>query len=788
MDCENGSVNIFSLSLEDKLRISFETFLTGKLKANCDDTLFEKFCSFLQKDLSTIYLLNYISRENILKLILQHLPNCDDEKTYTERCEDYVAFFRLVGSLFLHEEIFQSYLEEYDDCFDLPKLLDRMFIYLNDPKNSIQSNKLLVFSLLLFLKCITSHQFGLRWFADIWFKSSTSIETKFASTFMSLLKSNCTYYIQKEMNQIVINLIDLANRSSELHSKLIPLFRKNLFEDFGLQECKITIDILKTIEDKKMFIYENSLIEMMCRLLKQLSDHSEDQLNHLIKLLSIILINVPDTELAQYTISELYSNNQCFLLLSFLTHTIEADCSVPQYNFIREQWISYVEKIFRFVKIHYCNETEIQNKDEKDQLILTTFRNQPYSIFESNCFKILNKIKIQALTDEEKQKIIKQLEPFVDIKLSNRKNQIFMIEFLENVVKLNHKRSEIVVPILNLYSKMLKKLPMFCNLILKPFRIIVQQNQLVHTDSVQNAINPILKSFIHYLTNIMEENQTTIELNDMVVESMFHLVLNYDNCEKIGPQFIESIDEIIRLEVNYLEYDNLDSSCRANIISTLYYLGSLSKWNEKIIELASNWTIQHLFETIPNNDYSFRQTLFDNLICITQHKNHLIKKSEYEKFLPLACKQCMVETDSELKFNLLKMIDKLTEIQYESCDSNLNLKRKSELDEEPKTIECQFVRSLLGVLFEPLALDDSGHLRQKICKRLFPQKELNRSTKHHTTPGLASSSTMNNNIEQQSTMGNCENQGPNILDDIITTSLLIMHNEDGDDNLVKDCY
>ena len=203
---DHGEQFLEQLSLDEKLKIATETLITGKLKDNHDDTLFCKFCSLLKTHINTENLLNFVTKQNVFKLIHTNLPNFEGANFVGKQREDIVAFFRITGALFSREEAFNYYLDNNKNIFDITQILCQVFPLSLD--NTCEDPKLLVFTLLSFIKNISSHKSGAQWLLAFWFDASNENESRFVMEFIPFMKSENTHYIQKEVYFILGQLID----------------------------------------------------------------------------------------------------------------------------------------------------------------------------------------------------------------------------------------------------------------------------------------------------------------------------------------------------------------------------------------------------------------------------------------------------------------------------------------------------------------------------------------------------------------------------------------------------
>ncbi|KAH9394689.1 hypothetical protein TYRP_004746 [Tyrophagus putrescentiae] len=200
------------IPVNEKLRIAIETLLTGKLKDNHDDTLFEKFCSLLQSDLTEDQLISFVVEQNIFQLINANLPQF--EKTKVETRDDIVAFFRIFGSLLSHESTFKLYLQtvkEKSIC-DVGQILGRMSRLFIEKLN--EDTVLVAYSMLSFMNYISSHKSGAEWLFSFFFDNGNLEECRFTIHIVPFTKATTTHYIQKEIYTLFGNLLNLIDWSS----------------------------------------------------------------------------------------------------------------------------------------------------------------------------------------------------------------------------------------------------------------------------------------------------------------------------------------------------------------------------------------------------------------------------------------------------------------------------------------------------------------------------------------------------------------------------------------------
>lgn len=354
---ESLPTNGTQLSVNEKLRIAIETLLTGKLKDNHDDTLFEKFCSLLQSDLTEDQLEQFVVEQDIFQLINANLPQF--EKAKVETRDDIVAFFRIFGSLLSHEKTFNLYLQTVKEksIFDVSQILSRMNRLFIDKLN--EDTVLVIYSMLSFMNFISSHKPGAEWLFFQLFDNANLEDCRFTVYIVPFTKATTTHYIQKEIYTLFANILNLTDWSTKPRfQKICKAISTYLLEPFDGAESKFVFEILSLVTcDKKLLIESLILVKITKeRLKKPLSD---DELTCLAKLICQIAeiygpgpYKQPLSGLLDEIIEELKSSN-LFSLVSFLSLAFEIQHPVEDFNTIRDFWFFLVTKLISLVKVSF---------------------------------------------------------------------------------------------------------------------------------------------------------------------------------------------------------------------------------------------------------------------------------------------------------------------------------------------------------------------------------------------------------------------------------------------------
>ena len=656
------------IPVNEKLRIAIETLLTGKLKDNHDDTLFEKFCSLLQSDLTEDQLISFVVEQNIFQLINANLPQF--EKTKVETRNDIVAFFRIFGSLLSHESTFKLYLQtvkEKSIC-DVGQILGRMSRFFIEKLN--EDTVLVAYSMLSFMNYISSHKSGAEWLFSFFFDNGNLEECRFTIHIVPFTKATTTHYIQKEIYTLFGNLLNLIDWSSPKprFQRICKAISTFLLKPFEEAECKLIFEVLSLVHgDKKVLIESLTLVRIVQERLKE---PVEDEQNCFGKLICLIAevhgpgpLSQPVSDLLDEILTVL-SKSSVFSLMSFLSLAFDIEHPVNDFRTIRAYWFALMTKLISLVKSHYFG-VHVPSIDSKNQFILDAFNSMAYPTFEFNCLKILNRINVKHLTIDEVLLLIDALKPIAS-KLRNRKHAIFVITFFEEFAKEKSNQIEVITEILSIYCDLLRKMTPFTSLILKSSRSVFQQSSsLLTKEAMFEKIHPILIYFIEYLSE-PDHDFDDCEQGDIIIENVFHLTTHLDLIQitQFGI-FAEKcsglLQKLIDIENTFLLKDNLEPSIRSNIVSTMYYISRYRFNSLQTLPISiGKSSFEEQLSTAFDYDISYRQTLYGNFRDIFGEKESTISFAEVQFSLPLLCKFCYEETDTELQCILLQIIETIS--------------------------------------------------------------------------------------------------------------------------------
>lgn len=434
----------------------------------------------------------------------------------------------------------------------------------------------------------------------------------------------------------------------------------------------------------------------------------------------------------------------------------------------------------------------VQGTDSKNQYILETFNSIAYSTFEFNSLRILNRINCQQLTVDDILLLTTELKPIVS-KLRNRKHVIFVLTFFEEAAKEKFDQIEVITEILSIYCDLLHKMTPFSSLILKSTRNIFQQSSLLlSNESMFEKIYPILNYFIEYLTQ-SDHDFEDCELGEIIAENVFHLIRHIDLTQQIEQLGIYSkkcctfLQKIIEIENTLLLNENVEPSIRANIVSTMYYISRYRFEPSNVLSISiGKSSFEEQLSTSYDYDCTYRQTLYGNLKDIFAENEATIIFAEVQYLLPLLCKFCHEETDTELQCILLQIIETF---------SGHALGKEGALQSAQCFLDSGLFALLFSLLHEPLVmyrtklatLSLHEHLLTKLtlCTGNLKEK-LNFSSTAKlaevVSPETAFSFFESSNTADLQRSVEEERDCPqvSILDDIIYTSLA--------EDMVMDCY
>lgn len=692
------------LSLNEKLKIAIETLLTGKLKDNHDDTLFEKFCSLLQSDIEVDRLMQFITEQSIFKLINNNLPLFENAEYVRKHRDDCVAFFRILGTLLSHEEVFNLYQTKKTDIFDITQIFGQLFPLFDDLKN--ENSMLLVFSMLSFMKNVSCHKSGTQWLLTLWFEGPDESASKFILYIIPFIKSQKTHYIQKETNSLLGRIIDLNEQvvgsSAPLYEAFCASLDKHLLSQFNLPEGRLVIEILQLIDNKETFIHRHQLVNLASEFLQR-SNLNGDDLSCLTKLVCLIS-NLhkndltPVSELLDLTLAKLRTPNHCFSLVSFLSLAINLDYPCDGSASIRDLWFALMTKLLSLVKSHYLG-ADIPESDivaDHDQLAVQAFHSMSYGTFEFNCLRILNKIDCQLLNCSDILLLTGTLKQVVG-KIRNRKHAIFIVTFFDEALKCKCDQPEVVSEMLSIYDLILRQMPQYRSFILKSLRSMFEQSlSILATEAILAQICHILDYFVEYFKEA--DHSEDNELSEMILETLFSLYQHLDlkqvsQMDAHSEKCLKLLKQMMDFEFALLPSAALDPSSRANIVSSLYCIFRYGFESTTVpLPLNDSSNFDAILLSSYDYDLTYRQSLYCNLKSILNQSP--IRGADEARFLlPFLIKFCTEEVDTELECILLQMIQLTSCTLLQATDNGLQ-----------ELLDCGVFGLIYTLIHEPLIM------------------------------------------------------------------------------------
>lgn len=631
----SDDLDLSAMAYEDKLKLAIETVINDQLRDNHDDTLVEKLCTLLARQIDSEQLKSFVEQKQILQLIdnkIQALGDCNVD-TLIEQKGLLEIVLRITGSMFCHVQVFK--LISTDNVFmqSFPQLM-KMIMLDSFPKMTIKCS---VFS---FLNNVFQHEPGSRWILNILFEEDHQNSAIQFESFIKLFLNKNTKFIEKEMLILLANIINCPLLEPQTLAKIRQVILKNLFQPFDVFTCKFLLNLIPFIQEKKTLVEEFEILPSINRLVRTVNG---DEVLDLIKILHTIHVNQAANILGliEKLESKLRFGHNCFHYIQLMGTFVDVDyCinSVP----IRKRWLELMMTVFACIK-------DRPNADSAGCLVRETFSSTSPKSFEINSLKLLSKVDVKALEQEEVDTLIGGISSILTT-VDNRKCFLQLLAFLEEIIDCHLNNFAILIKILSIYCDTLPRMTNYHIFTIKSIQKLIECKTISSGNEFLACMNGMLSQFNHLLCVVQLEND--LELVEVITETVLHLALNL-NFETVlhredlcCVEFCVQLRRFIDLQTSLLGNDCLEETTKANLLSSLFYTSKYFNGND---------LVEEAFDTIEDYDLTFRQVFFTNIRDYL--KIYSIQSENFNSLLSRLCRICASETDFEMQLILLDIID-----------------------------------------------------------------------------------------------------------------------------------
>lgn len=612
-----------------KIKNVFDIILTGRLKKNCDDILFQEFCLLLKNfDLNIIE--KIVLECNLFDLLddqINLILNNQSDETFS--CQDINIVFSLYKSIFNYEQIFQLYLKT--NCTAIQLLLD---IFNKDKFESIRKNSSIKLTLYSFINTICRYDSGWKWMAE-------NLNLNFKEILISY--NTDLIYVQDEILLLLANIM--------INSDKLKLNKFNLMEDFAKIEkenqAKALLKIFDHLPHDAEFLKDSNYLKFIHLYINEFDLINWTKLIILMEKYMPVNVNADVHILSNLILKhalEKNDDNQYLSILFSLTSLLNQGDTF-------EKWFAFIQIFIKKLK----NENiDYSNLSDPEISFIKTFISKKPKTFESKCLFQLSNIDSHLL-DQQAKRIKNLLKEFseMEINFNDETNLKFLLKFFEKAI-CHFNDAETIDPAFFFYTRLFEMEP---QTFIKNHRMVIVnsvKNIYQKNDSIQ--MKNILDKIINYLkiTNPVTDCQYE-EILEITVEIIYLLFLKFKmNDTDLGQMknFIEF--EKFILKKNYF----IEASCLATIISTLF----MAKYYMKDIEDIDDEIFEKIFNL--NNslfNLEFIQNFFFNvkdiLIKYKDFDHHLNGNEPNDKLLLLAFDVFKKNIDTEFELILWDVID-----------------------------------------------------------------------------------------------------------------------------------
>ncbi|KAH9424475.1 hypothetical protein DERP_004660 [Dermatophagoides pteronyssinus] len=497
------------LSLKQKVAIALKTIIFSELKDNHDDTLIEKFCSFLN-ELNDEFLDDLIVQENLLILIDKHLDwknlhNADDDDE--SKIDNLVIVLRICRPLFNRELIFNQYLKQTKQNF----IQLSLEIIRNKHQNKHHLLNIVLFSL---LNCICNHQTGQK----ILFEHFILSKKNDFDFIEMLFDHDCqTSFIQKEINLLLVKIITLSFDRLELQQIFQTKFQ-NLNSDLP----KILYEIINLQSSKpNEFFHRYDIFSLLENFLTKSNKRLNNQhLKHLIKLIELIL---------SFGIDQ--NKSDCFVYSTFLILLSNFD-----QKFIRIENID----LYRTKSIHFLHRylNELLNKEDRPKNGSSIVNN----ILSNEEQILLENISTKKSLQNECFQQLTLLKP-----VASKKHLNLLLSFFEKLIFQKNliiaDNDARIAQIEQIYLKIYSNYTMARKPILQSIKDIYRKQKIYKF----SKFFPILLNQLNAIDNGQDQDQDD-DIVDIIIELIYEIIFE----DKQNSEFAGYLNEFLFQEYSML--------------------------------------------------------------------------------------------------------------------------------------------------------------------------------------------------------------------------------------------